>query len=132
MEDNNLRRGVISLYHDHMIAEHPGILKTMQLVVKDYWWPRMRDFITNYVKGCTTCQSTKSRTTRPKVSPFPITMEKEATLFQTVALDLIIDLTLVGKYDLILTITNHDCTKVIVFVPCNKEIDTPGIAALYT
>ncbi len=29
MEDNNLRRGVISLYHDSITAGHPGISKTL-------------------------------------------------------------------------------------------------------
>ncbi len=29
VEDNNLRRGVISLYHDSIMAGHPGISKTL-------------------------------------------------------------------------------------------------------
>jgi Integrase zinc binding domain len=114
-----------------MIAGHPGILKTLQLVAKDYWWPQMRDFINNYVKGCATCQSTKSRTIRLKIPIFLITTNKEVTPFQTVAMDLITDLEPVGQYDSILTIMDHDCTKATVFVPCNKEINAPGIVALY-
>ena len=35
-------------------------------------------------------------------------------------------------FDSILTITDHDCTKVAIFLPCNQTIDTPGIVELYT
>ena len=50
--DNALRRGVISLFHDHVTASHPGITKTLQLLSQYYWWPNMKTFITEYIKGC--------------------------------------------------------------------------------
>jgi RNase H-like domain found in reverse transcriptase/Integrase zinc binding domain/Reverse transcriptase (RNA-dependent DNA polymerase) len=63
MEDNELRREVSSLYHDHRLAGHPGILKTLDLLTHDYWWPTVKDFVTSYVKGCAVCQSSKANTT---------------------------------------------------------------------
>jgi Integrase zinc binding domain len=62
MEDNVLRREVLSLYHDHQQVRHPGISKTLDLLMKDYWWPTVKDFVTSYVKGCATCQSNKTNT----------------------------------------------------------------------
>ncbi len=73
VEDNNLRRGVISLYHDSITAGHPGISKTLWSISQDYWWPGMKNTITNYVKGCATCQSRKNNPTNPKPPLFPIT-----------------------------------------------------------
>ena len=73
VKDNTLRREVISLYHDHRTTGHPGISKTLSALACDYWWPDMMRFTGNYVKGCVTCQATKSGITRPKVPPFPIT-----------------------------------------------------------
>jgi Integrase zinc binding domain len=32
VEDNELRREVLSLYHDHRLAGHPGISKTLDLL----------------------------------------------------------------------------------------------------
>jgi hypothetical protein len=32
VEDNSLRRGVTSLFHNSMTAGHPGITKTLQLL----------------------------------------------------------------------------------------------------
>jgi Integrase zinc binding domain len=35
VEDNELRREVSSLYHDHRLAGHPGISKTLDLLTRD-------------------------------------------------------------------------------------------------
>ena len=75
VDDLSLRRGVISLYHDSPTAGHPGISNTMWAVARDYWWPNMKQTITDYVKGCHLCQSRKNNPTKPKPPPFPITSD---------------------------------------------------------
>jgi Integrase zinc binding domain len=132
MEDNALRREVLSLYHDHYLARHPGISKTLDLLTHDYWWPMVKDFITSYIKGCATCQSNKVNTTHPKVPPFPITPVTEATPFETVAIDLITDLPLSDGFNSIFTITDHNATKATIFILCNKTIDALNATQLYT
>jgi Integrase zinc binding domain len=132
MEDNELRREVLSLYHDHRLAGHPGISKTLELLTRDYWWLTVKDFVTSYVKGCAVCQSSKVNTIRPKVPPFPIEPTAEPTPFETVAMDLITDLPVSEGYDAIFTITDHDATKATVFIPCDKTIDALNAAQLYT
>ena len=52
MEDSALKRGVIPLYHDSVIAGHPRISNTMWAIAWDLWWPMMKKDITEYVKGC--------------------------------------------------------------------------------
>ena len=73
MADNALRRGVISLFHDHVTARHARITKTLQLITPYYWWPNLKTFITEYVKGCATCQMTKVNTHPTHPPMFPIT-----------------------------------------------------------
>ena len=46
-------------------------------------------------------------------------------------MDLIVDLPKSHGFDSILTITDHDCTKAALFLPCNQTIDTPGVVELY-
>jgi hypothetical protein len=53
------------------------------------------------------------------------------TPFATIALNLITDLPSSNGYDSILTISNHDCSKAAIFLPCSKEITTEGVACLY-
>jgi Integrase zinc binding domain/RNase H-like domain found in reverse transcriptase len=132
MEDNKLRREVSSLYHNHRLAGHPGISKTLDLLTRDYWWPTVKDFVTSYVKGCAVCQSNKANTVRPRAPPFPITPTSEAMPFETVAMDLITDLPVLEGFDAIFMITDHDMTKATVFIPCNKTINALNAAQLYT
>ena len=51
--------------------------------------------------------------------------------FETVAIDFITKLPLSQGYDSILTVTDHDCTKVAIFIPCNEEINAEETAVLY-
>jgi RNase H-like domain found in reverse transcriptase/Integrase zinc binding domain len=76
-DDLPLWQSVLRMYHDHESAGHPGIFNTYASVARDYWWPDMKRFIIQYVKGCAVCQSTKPNTVRPKVPVYPITTEQE-------------------------------------------------------
>jgi hypothetical protein len=51
--------------------------------------------------------------------------------FKTVAIDFITKLPISQGYDSILTRTDHDCTKAVIFIPCNEEISGEETATLY-
>jgi hypothetical protein len=131
VENDDLRRGVVSLFHDSITAGHPGIAKTTEQITKYYWWPGMRDFIIQYIKGCATCQMNKVNTHPTKPPIYPITPAANALPFQTIALDFITKLPESLGYDTILTITDHDCSKASIFIPCNETIDSEGVAKVY-
>ena len=125
------RRTIIKTKHDLPVHGHPGISKTVQIVERTHWWPRMKQDIIDYVKGCADCQRMKVNN-RPTKAPLqPIYPRPEAMPFETVTLDFIVKLPVSSGYDSILTITDHDCTKASVFIPCNEEITAEGTAALY-
>jgi hypothetical protein len=130
VENDDLRRGVISLFHDQITAGHPGISKTLQLLSRYYWWPNMKTFITEYIKGCATCQMTKVNTNPNHPPLFPITPAENTLPFETIAMDFITKLPLSGGYDTILTITDTDCSKASIFIPCQETIDSEGVAQL--
>ena len=122
---------IIKSHHDPPVYGHPGISKTTQLVERDYWWPHMKLDIVNYVKGCAKCQCHKVNNWPTRAALRPIYPKPEAMLFETVAIDFITKLPLSQGYDLILTVTDHDCTKAAIFIPYNEEINTEGTATLY-
>jgi hypothetical protein len=130
--DETLRRGVISLFHDHKASGHPGITKTLQLVAPYYWWPNMKTFVTEYIRGCAICQMSKINRNPTHPPLFPITPTENARPFETIALDFITKLPPLGGYDTILTITDTDCSKASIFLPCSETIDLEGVAILYT
>jgi Integrase zinc binding domain len=129
--NNGLKREVISLFHDPPMAEHPRIAKTMTLAAQHYWWPGMKDFITAYIKGCANCQMSKINTHPDKPTMFPISTIPNALPFQTIALDFIVKLPMLEGFNMILTITDHNCLKASIFIPCNETVDAPGVARLY-
>jgi hypothetical protein len=53
---------LIQTHHDSPIYGHPGISKTIQLVEQNHWWPKMKQDVTEYVKGCADCQRHKVNT----------------------------------------------------------------------
>ena len=128
MED---KRKIIQAYHNLPADGHPGINQTFYLVSRYYWWPEMKSDMHEYVKGCTQCQQNKVNTHAIKAPLNPITPEAEALPFQTITMDFIVKLPLSGGYNSILTITDHDCTKMMIAIPCNKTISTEGVGDLY-
>ena len=66
--DNDLRRGVISLYHDTPSAGHPGIGNTYKIAMKDFWWPNMKQDVTIGVWTASACLLTGYDYSTPKVS----------------------------------------------------------------
>jgi len=70
--NNNLKRGVISAFHDPPYRGHPGIGNTLTLLKQNYWWPNLKKDIEEYVKGCAACQATKSTCTIRNHDYFPL------------------------------------------------------------
>jgi hypothetical protein len=129
--DTEMRRTIIKNHHDLPAYGHPGISHTTDLVARYHWWPNLATEVQNYVKGCAECQRHKINTQARKAPLSPITPVQEALPFQTIALDFIVKLPVSNGYDSILTITDHDCSKAAIFIPCNKTINAEGVAGLY-
>jgi hypothetical protein len=59
-------------------------------------------------------------------------MPKEgAHPFETVTMDWITKLPLSSDFDSILTITNHNCSKAVLFIPCKEKMGTKELAEIY-
>jgi hypothetical protein len=91
----------------------------------------MREWITDYVKGCATCQQNKILMHKTKVPTYWIPTEENARPFQSIAMDLIIGLPMIKGKDAILTIIDQGCSQAAIFLPCSTTITGPGIAQLY-
>ena len=128
--DAPLKRRLLARYHDHILSGHPGITNTLRAVLHDYWWPNCKGFVTNYVRGCHVCQTTKPNIMRPKPPLFPISAGHTLP-FSTVSLNLITDLPKLEGNNSILTVVDQGCTKAAIFLPCQKTIGAVGVARLY-
>jgi hypothetical protein len=117
-DEGDIQRDLLRTYHDALTAGHPGVTWTLKVLSGDYWWPGMRRFIRAYIKGCAKCQESKTITHLNKPPLQPITPRAQARPFSTIAMDFIMKLPDSKGYDSILTITDHDCTKAVILLPC--------------
>ena len=126
-----VRRGILHMYHDHPSSGHPGRDETLRKVQERFWWPRMKEWIADYIQGCSVCQQSKILTHRPKIPMYKIPTVPNARPFQWVAMDLITGLPKRKGYDAILMIVDQGCSQAAIFLPCSTKITGPGIAQLY-
>jgi transposase InsO family protein len=91
----------------------------------------MKEWIADYVKGCSVCQQSKILTHRARVLLYKISTVPDARPFQRMAMDLITGLPPRNGFDAILTIVDQGCSRAAVFLPCSTTITGPGITQLY-
>jgi len=60
-KDEELRVEVIQLHHDVLAAGHGRRWKTVELVMRNYWWPGVTRDVGRYVEECDLCQRMKNR-----------------------------------------------------------------------
>ena len=91
----------------------------------------MKQWVTEYVKGCATCQANKPNTHPNQPAIFPITPKEEALLFQMIAVDWITKLPISEGFNSIMMVTDQNCSKAVIFVPCNKTMGMTEMTELY-
>ena len=56
-----LRVEMIQLHHDILVAGYRRKWKTMELVIRNYWWPGIIKDVEKYIEECDMCQRMKNR-----------------------------------------------------------------------
>ena len=118
--DDKWQRDIAKMFHDHETAGHPGELKTFNSIRQHYWWPGLRTFVKNYVKGCGICQQFKIDHSPAKPAFVPTEGVKSTRPFANCSMDLITDLPPVDSFDSILVVVDQGLTKGVILIPCDK------------
>jgi hypothetical protein len=108
--DQGLKRELMNIWHKGSINGHPGRDETIRRINREYFWPGAKTWITEYIKGCATCQQNKNLTHRIKTPLFRIPSSINTKPFSHIAMDLITGLPESNGYDAILTIVDHGCS----------------------
>jgi len=128
--DQGMQRCIMHVYHDGLGA-HPGQDEMTRKVLNRFCWPGGQAWIEQYIKGCMICQQNKNITHHMRVPLYKIMVPYDALPFTQVAMDLIMGLPKSQGHDSILTIVDHGCSRVAIFLPCLKTIMGPQIVQLY-
>jgi transposase InsO family protein len=89
-EGKGLRRRILESEHDTKVAGHMGQDKTLELIRRNFWWPKMDEDIIDFVRSCPDCQKNKAARHQPYGLLNPL--ELPYTPWQSIAMDFITDL----------------------------------------
>ena len=123
-----MRQRVVKECHDVPTSGHVGIRRTLELVDRQFHWRGLRQYVTDYVRTCPTCQMMKSdnRTKVGLLQPLPIPTRKWAQ----VTIDLVTDLLESQGYTAIAVFVDR-LTKMVHFIPCTKEVTAQEYANIF-
>ncbi|SJL06708.1 uncharacterized protein ARMOST_10050 [Armillaria ostoyae] len=125
--DSNTRGEIISHYHDHITAGHLGIEKTKELVLHDYWWPKLKRDVEAYVQGCETCARTKASTQARRAPLHPNEIPSEP--WTHISVDMITGLVPCKGFDAMLVIVDR-FSKAIIPIACKTMLSSEGWAKI--
>jgi len=118
------RLEVLHRFHDHKLAGHLGITKTLNRNKPKFIWPKMKSQISEYVATCDICQKRKVFTNKKaSLQSLPLVNR----LWERIACDLVGPIkTINQKYEYILTILEYE-TRFAKAIPL-KVTDSATIA----
>jgi transposase InsO family protein len=126
--DRDLRHRIIEQHHDTRIAGYADRFKTLELVVRNYWWLQMSQYIGIYVKTCDLCNRMRLQHQRPFGELHP--SETLAKPWGTISVDFIVKLPESHGYDTIMNVVDS-ITKCAHFIPTHTTITAEGATCLY-
>uniref|UniRef100_A0A803SRK7 Gypsy retrotransposon integrase-like protein 1 n=1 Tax=Anolis carolinensis TaxID=28377 RepID=A0A803SRK7_ANOCA len=109
------REKALHLCHDCKPAGHFGLFKTMHLILRDFWWPKIRKDVEKYVNTCPVCQRSKTRREKPSGLLHPLPTPSRP--WEIISADFITDLPPSCEFTTILVVVDL-FTKLTHFIPC--------------
>ena len=125
---SDLRLRVLRYKHDHVLAGHYGVNKTLELIRREYTWPGVREFVKDYCKSCTICRRSKAPRHKPygTLQQLPIP-EKP---WNSISMDFIEHLPQSSGFSAILVVVDR-LTKQAIFIPTHDTLDAQELANLF-
>lgn len=125
---HQLRRNLIKECHDTKWAGHPGTRRTRALLEREYFWPRMRSDIDEYVKSCLVCQQDKieQKKTSGLLEPLPIPNRP----WESVSIDFISALPEVDGCGSIMVVVDR-FSKYGIFIAAPRHCSAESAAQLF-
>ena len=124
----SLHLDTIRLHHNTPITGHPRTEKTLELLWCSYSWPKVANYIKNYISCCDRCQCFKVGNIVPTSKLQPLKVSHLSWMDITV--NFTTDLPLSNSFDSILVIVDR-FSEELEFIPCHKTVTTLKRAKLY-
>jgi len=131
-EEQAIKQELLQRYHDDPLAGHFGSAKTLELLQRKYYWPRMAADVKEYCKTCHVCQTGKPRRHRVYGSLESLPIPKRP--WSEITMDFIVGFpTVIGpdglERDAILVVVDR-YTKMCRFFAMNTTMKSQELAEL--
>jgi transposase InsO family protein len=109
---------IIEANHDHMLAGHLGIAKTLARIKRQYKWPQMKQHVVLHVNSCLLCARRKSfGTTKAPLKPLP----PVESVWERIAMDVVGPIQESNKgYRYILVISDY-ASRFVFTIPMKNQ-----------
>lgn len=118
---------LLLLHHDSEFAGHKGLNPTLELIRRNYYFPKMASYVKHWIQSCQQCALSKTNRHKPYGLLQPL--EISELPWTSISMDFIVKLPCSDGYDSILVVVDR-MTKMSHFIPCNETIDAPNLAIL--
>lgn len=108
-------------HHNSELAGHPGRNKTLKGLQRNHMWPKMKDEVMDYLKGCETLGRTKVKRSLPEGLLKPLDIPQGP--WKLISMDYIVELPTSNGYNAILVIVDQ-FTKMAYFLPTTTNCTT--------
>lgn len=125
----DLREQLLQEHHDSVISGHLGMDKTYHYLARNYYWPKMKEDVKEYIKSCPSCLANKSSNQLPAglLQPIPI----PAKPYEEISMDLITHLPKTRRNNDAIVVFVCRLTKKITAVATQTTITAPELAHVY-
>lgn len=129
LPDTPVRGVALKLCHEHPMAGHCGVAKTLELLQRHYWWPGMRASVVEHCRTCDSCQRVKPEQSAPagKLQLMPIPQNP----WSIVTMDFITDLPADSEGHTAIYVFVDKLTKMVRCVPCRSDMNAVRAAELF-
>ncbi|RVW76470.1 Transposon Tf2-12 polyprotein [Vitis vinifera] len=123
-----LRKDLLQETHDSKWADHPGEERTLELLTRSYYWPKMGEDVQAYVKFCLVCQMDKTERKKAVglLQPLPI----PETPWKNIFMDFIIGFPKVRDFKSVFVVVDR-FSKYVVFIPAPNACLAEKVAKLF-
>jgi len=111
---SRLIQQVIESEYDTKVAGHMGQDKSIELIRRNFWWPKMNERIIDFVSSCSECQQNKAFRHQPYGLSCPL--ELPYARRQSNGMDFITELPISEGCDQLWVMIDR-CTKMAHFIP---------------
>ena len=123
-----LRLQVAQTEHDSKIAGHFGQDKTGELLTRNFYWPKMTEWINDYVRSCDVCQRNKA--SRHKRYGLLQALEPAWSAWSSISMDFVVDLPVSAGYTQVWVVVDR-FTKMAHFIPLNTKTTAQNLAEVF-